>query len=148
MSRSKIEYMECKFRKRRNNEQGVITLDDQQIPVIECFKYLGSIIQKEGEIDGDVNHRIKTGWLMWRSAIGVLCDRNMPLSLKGKFYRTVVRLFLLYGTGCWANKKQHTQKISVTEIRMLRWMCGKTRMDKVRNEDIRCLVGVASIEKR
>ena len=28
---------------------------------------------------------------------------------------------------------------------MLRWMCGKIRMDKVRNEDIRCLVGVASI---
>ena len=49
--------MECKFRKRRNNEQGVIILDGQQIPV--SFKYLGSIIQKDGEIDGDVNHRIK-----------------------------------------------------------------------------------------
>ena len=61
LSRSKNEYMECKFRKRRNNEQGVITLDGQQIPVIECFKYLGSIIQKDGEIDGDVNHRIKAG---------------------------------------------------------------------------------------
>ena len=31
---------------------------------------------------------------------------------------------------------------------MLRWMCGKTRMDKVRNEDIRNLVGVASIENK
>ena len=69
----------------------------------------------------------------------------MPLSLKGKFYRTYVRLSLLYGTECWANKKQHTQKISATEMRMLRWMCGKIRMDKVRNEDIRRLVGVASI---
>ena len=42
-SRSKTGYMECKFRKRRNNEQGVITLDGQQIPIIECFKYLRSI---------------------------------------------------------------------------------------------------------
>ena len=100
--------MECKFRKRRNNEQSVITLDGQQIPVTKCFKYLGSIIQKDGEIDGDVNHRIKAGWFKWRSATGVLCDRNMPLSLKGKFYRTTVRPSLLYGTECWANKKQHT----------------------------------------
>ena len=59
-----------------------------------------------------------------------LCDRNMLMSLNGKFYRTVVRPSLLYGTECWDNKKQHTQKISVTKMRMLRWMCGKTKMDK------------------
>ena len=29
---------------------------------------------------------------------------------------------------------------------MLRWMCGKIRMDKVRKEDIRSLVGVALIK--
>ena len=29
LSRSKTEYMECKFRKKKNNEQGVITLDGQ-----------------------------------------------------------------------------------------------------------------------
>ena len=31
LNRSKNEYIECKFRKRRNNEQGIITLDGQQI---------------------------------------------------------------------------------------------------------------------
>ena len=51
-----------------NNEQGVIIFDGQHIPVTECFKYLGSIIQKDREIDGDVNHRIKARWLKWRSA--------------------------------------------------------------------------------
>ena len=78
----------------------MITLDDQQILVMKCFKYLGSIIQKNGEIDGNVNHRIKAEWLKWRNVTGVLCDRNMPMSLKGKFYRTAVRPFLLYGTEC------------------------------------------------
>ena len=51
--------MEFKFRKRRNNKQGVITLDGQQIPITKCFKYLRSIIQKDEEIDGDVNYKIK-----------------------------------------------------------------------------------------
>ena len=33
-------------------------------------------------------------------------------------------------------------------MRMLRWMCGNTRRDKVRNEDIRTKIGVASIEEK
>ena len=63
----------------------------QEIPMSSHFKYLGSIIQKDGEINGDVNHRIQAGWLKWRSATGVLCDRNIPLWLKEKFYRTAIR---------------------------------------------------------
>jgi hypothetical protein len=40
--------------------------------------------------------QVKAGCLKRRSATGILCNRNMPLCLKGKFYRTVVRLALLY----------------------------------------------------
>ena len=47
------------------------------------FKYLGFIIQKDGEIDSDVNHKIQAGWLKWRSTTEVLCDRNIHLWLKG-----------------------------------------------------------------
>jgi len=38
--------------------------------------------------------------LKWRRASGVLCDKKVPLKLKGKFYRTAVRPALLYGTKC------------------------------------------------
>ncbi|CAN6688986.1 unnamed protein product [Malus baccata var. baccata] len=53
---------------------------------------------------------------------------------------------MLYGTECWAVKHQHVHKMGVAEMRMLRWMCGHTRKDKIRNEDIRGKVGVAEIE--
>ena len=45
-------------------------------------------------------------------------------------------------------KRHHAQKMSVAEMCMLRWMCGNTQRDKVRNEDIRTKIGVASIEEK
>jgi len=32
--------------------------------------------------------------------------------------------------------KQHENKLSVADMRMLCWMCGKTRRYKIRNENI------------
>ncbi|KAL5162026.1 hypothetical protein HKD37_07G019211 [Glycine soja] len=105
-------------------------------------------IQDDGEIEGDVNHRIQAGWMKWRKASGVLCDAKVPIKLKGKFYRTAVRPAILYGTEYWAVKSQHENKVGVAEMRMLRWMCGKTRQDKIRNEAIRERVGVAPIVEK
>ncbi|KAM1079573.1 hypothetical protein ACFX2B_014121 [Malus domestica] len=72
----------------------------------------------------------------------------MPLKLKGKFYRMAIRLATLHGTECWAVKHQHAYKMGVAEMRMLRWMCGHTGNDKIRNEDIRGKVGVAEIVRK
>ncbi|KAG5604823.1 hypothetical protein H5410_026315 [Solanum commersonii] len=117
----------------------------QIIPKRESFKYLGSVIQDSGDIDEDVTHRIGVAWMKWRLASGVLCDKKIPSRLKGKFYRVVVRPALLYGAECWPVKNAHVQKMHVAEMRMLRWMCGHTRSDKIRNEVIREKVGVASM---
>ncbi|KHN15591.1 hypothetical protein glysoja_045002, partial [Glycine soja] len=75
-------------------------------------------------------------------------DVKVPIKLKGKFYRTAVRSAILYGTECWAVKSQHETKVGIAEMRMLRWMCGKTRQDKIRNGAIRERVGVAPIVEK
>jgi len=36
----------------------------------------------------------------------------------------------------------------VAEMRMIRWICSHTRLDKIRNEVIRGKIGVASIEDK
>ena len=41
-----------------------------------------------------------------------------------------------------------SEEMSVEEMRMLRWICGNMRRDKVRNEDIRTKIGVTSIQKK
>ena len=38
--------------------------------------------------------------------------------------------------------------MNVAEMKMLRWMCGYTRLDRIRNECIRQKLGVVSIEEK
>ncbi|KAG2610882.1 hypothetical protein PVAP13_4KG233500 [Panicum virgatum] len=99
----------------------------------DTFWYLGSVLQKYGDIDEDVRHRISAGWLKWRQASGILCDKRVPQKLKSKFYRTAIRPAMLY---------------SAEYADVARWFCGHTRRDRVQNEVIRDRVGVAPIEEK
>jgi len=60
----------------------------------------------------------------------------------------VVRFALIYGVECWPIKKSHVQRIRVAEMRMIRWMCVHTRLDKIRNEVSRGKIQIASIEDK
>ena len=55
---------------------------------------------------------------------------------------------MLYGAETWATTKRQEKRIEVTEMRMLRWMCGVTRKDKIRNEHIRGTTRVAQASKK
>ena len=70
---------------------------------------------------------------------------------EGKVYKTVIRPAMLYGAETWATTKRQEKRIEVsevTEMRMLRWMCGVTRKDKIRNEHIRGTTRVAQASKK
>jgi hypothetical protein len=107
----------------------------------EIFRYLRLMLQNDGEIDEDVSHRIRVRWVKWRQTSGIFCNKKVPNKLKDKFYRTTIRLVMMYGAEYWATKGQHIQKMSVAEIQMLRWICGHIRKYRIRNDDIRNKLG-------
>ena len=72
----------------------------------------------------------------------------MSLKLKGKFYKVVVRPALMYGSECWPITKAQEQKMKVAEMRMLRWICGLTLLNRITNEIIRSKVGLSSMEEK
>ena len=101
-----------------------------------------------GGLDTEVTYRVQSGWKNRKRVSGVLCDRGMNVTIKGKVYRTVVRPALMYGAETWALKKAQEKKLlEVAEMRMLRWMCGVTKLDKIRNERIRWTTKVGEIKK-
>ena len=76
----------------------MVKSEDQIIPRKDQCRYFESIIQKGQEINEDVTHKIKVGWLKWKSASSVLCDSTIPPKLKGKSYKTTIKPMLLYET--------------------------------------------------
>ncbi|VFQ98555.1 unnamed protein product [Cuscuta campestris] len=148
ISRNKTEYMECRFSGRDTESEVEVKIDSHLVPKVDRFRYLGSVIQADGELDADVGHRVGVAWAKWRLASGVLCDPKISPRMKGKFYRSVVRPAMLYGAECWAVKKTHVRRLHAAEMRMLRWMCEKTRLDRISNEVIRRQVGMAPVEDK
>lgn len=71
------------------------------------------------EIEGDVNHRIKVGWMKWGSALSVISDRKILLKLKGKFHHKAIRPMMLYETQCRAVKGQKENDFNVTKMKIL-----------------------------
>ena len=88
----------------------------------------------------------RIGWMKWKAVPGVMCDRKMPVKLKDKVFKTIIRPAMTYDSECWAVKKKDENKLNSAEMRMLRWARGKTRLDHIRNEDIRKEAGVKPVE--
>ncbi|KAD2806036.1 hypothetical protein E3N88_39413 [Mikania micrantha] len=149
ISRTKTEYIHCQFFGANEEEEDAqVTIGDQEVPKTTKFKYLGSFIQGDGDIDSDVAHRVQAGWKKWRAATSIICDKKFPEKLKGKFYRVAIRPAMIYGTYCWPIKKNQARKLETAEMRMLRWICGHTRLDRIRNEVFLKRLQVANISEK
>ena len=52
-----MEYTECKFSTKEDNNVLEMKIQDYNIPKVEQFRYLDSIIRGDEEIDGNVTDR-------------------------------------------------------------------------------------------
>nr|CDJ93072.1 RNA-directed DNA polymerase (reverse transcriptase) domain containing protein [Haemonchus contortus] len=114
-----------------SSEKGMESITDvygEAIEKVQDFLYLGSDLAA----DSSVNQ--------------VLCDRRCSRTLKGKVYRAVVRPTMLYSSECWPVSKAHERQLHSAEMRMLRWTCGWTRLDRIRNEAVRTVMQIAPVQ--
>ena len=111
------------------------------------FKYLGSVIA-EGGTEKAVTHRAKGAWRKWREVSEVVLDKRMPLKLKMKVYKSVVRPVLLYGAEIWALRKKEEGVLDKTEMRMVRWIVGISLMERRKSQDIRRMCDICNIKEK
>ena len=138
VSRSKTEYLCING----GNDDETVKMENAKVPRVKEFKYLGSTMQESGGCEREVKRRVQAGWNGWRKVSEVICDKGLPVRVKGKVYNSVVRLAMVYGLETVAITKKQVEEMEVAEMKMLRFAMGVTRKDKIRNEHIRSTVKV------
>ena len=58
-----------------------------------------------------------------------MCDRRIRLMVNGKVDKTIVKPAMMYAAETWAVKKSQY----VAEMRVLKWMGGVTKQDRISN---------------
>ena len=146
ISRPKTQFIDFNFGQDNSQERDPVKILGEELQRVHHFKYLCSSVGETGgmatEITQSESSMEKLEETQWRR------DRRMPVKLKGNVYKTVVRPALLYGAETWATTKGQEARLEVNEMRMLRWMCGVTRRDNVRNEHIRGTTRVVQASKK
>ena len=104
--------------------------------------------ESDGGMSTEINKRTQCGWNNWRKMSGVLCDKRVPLHVKGKINKMILLPAILYGMETVPVTSSHVKKLEVTEMKMCRWACGHTLRDHVRNENIKERLKVESIAER
>ena len=99
---------------------GSVEMRSAQLPQVTEFKYLGSTLQRDEDMHADVNKRTQCGWNNWRKRSGVLCDKRMPLHVKGKIHENIVQPAITYGMETIPMTSSYLKKLEVTEMKMCR----------------------------
>ena len=123
VSRKKTEYLPP------SSCHDKVKLGGEEIKNVTTFKYLGSMFDAEGGTTTDCKNRVRLAWNKWREVTGVICDKKVPVKLKHKIYKTVIKTYY--------DIKKDEMLMNKTEMRMLRWIQGVSLREHNRNEEIR-----------
>ena len=72
----------------------------------------------------------------------MLSDNGLGINSKKCLYKGVILPTALYGAEAWGMRSAERSKVNVLEMKCLRSLVGVSRMDKVRNEEVRRRAGI------
>ncbi|KAI5754231.1 hypothetical protein M8J77_006965 [Diaphorina citri] len=133
---------------RFGSEEDEIDMDGVNLKKADKFKYLGSTLSKNGELDIEITQRIESGGKFYQVVRDLIWNKKVPQKCKKVLYNTYYIPILTYGSETWAMRKKDKSRIQAAEMKFLRSIAGKTRRDRIRNDDIRRMLQMESLEER
>jgi hypothetical protein len=101
-----------------------------------CYKY-----------DEDLNDKLSK----FQNVCGVIARTLKKKTRKEtnlKFYKIIAVPVLLYGSETWTLRKRDWNRIQATEKKYLRTVKGCTRLNQIRNEDMRNELGISPLSEK
>ena len=82
-------------------------------------------------------YRMNEGYRAWGALKSVLSNRGLGIKAKKCLYEGVIVPTALYGAGAWGMRSAERRDENILEMKCLRSLVGVSRMDRVRNEEVR-----------
>ena len=84
-----------------------------------------------------MSHRVNEGCKVLGAVNGVIKNRGLGMNVKRALYEKVFVPTVMYGSEFWGMKERERQKLNVFEMRCLSSMCWVSRLDRLKNEEVR-----------
>ena len=121
-----------------------VRLNGEVLEEVGSFKYLGSVISKGGGVSEDVSQRVNAGAAAYGAMKSIWREKEVGMRVKKGLYESIIVPTVMYGGESWGLRKKEERRLNVMEMNCLRNMCGVSRREHVRNEEVRRRVGVES----
>ena len=114
--------------------QCCVEVGDSKLESVEVVKYLGVMISEDRRMEEEIRNRIgKTS-----SVIGALCElvwkqKELSRRTKMKVHNVIVVPALMHGCETWVLNKQQESVGQATQMRVLRRIVERSRVESVRN---------------
>ena len=126
-----------------NGDRMHVILNGKPSEEVDCFKHLWPQVAANGGCERDVVHRMNEGYRALGALKSVLSNRGLGIKAKKCLYEGVIIVpTALYGAEACGMRSAERRKVNVLEMKCLRSSVGVSRMDRVRNEEVRWRAGI------
>ena len=133
----------------RKGEECKVCVDGEEIEQVQNMKYLGAILSADGTCEEEIEQRVgAAARVIGAMRKEVLERKELKKATKMRVYNAIVLPTMLYGSETWTVMKRHESRLGATEMAYLRRVEGVTRMDQVRNADVREAVGQEEVMEK
>lgn len=119
-----------------------LTLGSTEIEQVKSFTYVGGQITSNGSHQEDIKQKIAKGLQTMGRLKRIWNCKEIKINTKIQIYNSIVIPQILYGSETWVTRKEDEKRLLVAEMSCLRRILGVSRLQKLRNEDIRQRIGL------
>lgn len=123
-----------------------INLEGKELEEKEEFKYLGSIVTKNGKCDREINKRIIQAEGFYQSVRKLLWNEEFPIECKMILYKMYYIPILTYGSVTWTMGGKEERQIQAAEMKFIRSMVGISKLERKRSRVIRKECGIERLQ--
>ena len=141
----KIHASKTKIMKAKTKFQEPVTVDGKPLEEVKHFKYLGSFISSDSNIEKEVSTRIGLAAQAFKKLNNIWKSSTIKIKTKLRIYQSNVRSTLLYASETWRTNKKLESRLRGFEGRCLRRILKIRWQDRVSNEEIWRRTGMGGI---